>query len=148
MTDYEIQPAESWMPHGLEALAEESRTSGIRNVSVAIERWSNGTEMFDRVGEMLLVGVDRSANRVIAVGGLTHCPHVPEALRVRRFYVATDWRRRGVAGAIARQLIAEGLEHTRTLTCNARASDAAPPFWEAMGFQPVDLDGITHRLRA
>jgi hypothetical protein len=43
-------------------------------------------------------------------------------------------------------VIASGFEHVDTLTCNARASAAAPPFWEAMGFTPVDIAGITHRF--
>jgi hypothetical protein len=33
------------------------------------------------------------------------------------------------------------------ITCNAQASAAAPRFWEAMGFEPVDDADITHVLR-
>lgn len=147
MSEFRIELAESWMPDGLQMLAAESREYGIRNVTAVVERWANGSEVFDRVGESLLVGVDPTTDTVIAVGGLTHCPHVPEALRVRRFYVSVEWRRRGVAGAMARQLIADGLQRTSTLTCNAQASAAAPPFWEAMGFVPTNIEGITHIMQ-
>jgi hypothetical protein len=33
------------------------------------------------------------------------------------------------------------------ITCNALASAAAPRFWEAVGFEPVDDANVTHVLR-
>ena len=39
------------------------------------------------------------------------------------------------------------IEQSRLLTLNAAASSAAPPFWEAMGFVPVDWPRATHALR-
>ena len=56
---------------------------------------------------------------------------------------------RSTASAIAEELIATGHAYSDLLTCNARASAAAGPFWESVGFLPVDTHGITHvhRLR-
>jgi ribosomal protein S18 acetylase RimI-like enzyme len=65
---------------------------------------------------------------------------------VRRFHVSPTARRRGVAHDLARRLIGGSAEYTSVVTCNARASEAAAPFWESLGFLPVDADGITHRL--
>jgi hypothetical protein len=53
-------------------------------------------------------------------------------------------RRRGVAKALAEKLINHGFQFTTTLTCNAKASAAAPLFWKAMGFVQVEVPGITH----
>ena len=139
-----IAPADDTLADDLASLAAESRSAGIRNVTVLADRWVTGTERFDGPGEMLLVA--RSSGVVVGVGGISQCPDVHHALRVRRFYVGSAHRRRGVARLLAEPLIAHGLQHTSTLTCNAQASDAAPPFWEAMGFRPVDVPGITHRL--
>ncbi len=154
MGEFEICDAGPLMPGALAALAVESASFGIRNVSSLVEQWGDGSQRFGRPGEGLLVavasprepGADESGAEAIGVGGLTWCPHVPEALRVRRFYVAEAWRRRGVARALATSLLGAGAEHADVITCNARASAAAPPFWESLGFTPVDIDGITHRL--
>lgn len=129
----------------LGGLAEDAAREGIRIVRTLTERWIDGTERFDRVGENVLVAV--AGHKVIGVGALSQCPSVGGALRVRRFYVSPGWRRRGVARALASQLIESGFAHADLLTCNAGASDAATPFWESMGFEPVTAEGITHSLR-
>lgn len=84
---------------------------------------------------------------VVGVGGLTRCPTVEGAFRVRRFYVHPAWRRRGVATALVDALLASWPPDVDLLTCNAGASAAAPVFWESMGFEPDDLPGITHVRR-
>lgn len=146
LVEVEVRPAAPLMPSVLRELDVEARASGIQNVSVLIDRWVGGSERFDGTGESLLVAVDPALNCVVGVGGLSRCPDVEGALRVRRFYVGEQWRRRGIARTLARQLVTDGLRHTNVLTCNAGASDAAAPFWEAMGFEPVDAPGITHWL--
>ena len=55
-------------------------------------------------------------------------------------------RRHGIARDLATRLIDSAAHHTSMVTCNARASAAAPPFWESLGFTPVATDGITHVL--
>ena len=140
-----IAQATASLADDLAGLVAESSAVGIRNVTAVAERWTAGTERFDRPGEQLLVAWAGSAT--IGIGGITQCPDVPGALRVRRFYVSSAHRRRGVARLLAEPLIAAAWQHTDTVTCNARASDAAPPFWESMGFEPVDAAGITHLLR-
>ena len=144
MSDPTIEPAAAWLPTGLDQLRRESDDERIRIVSTVIDRWIDGTQRYDQPGESLLVG--RVGERIVAVGGLARCPNVTGALRVRRFYVSPADRRQGIAHDLARQLIDDGAEHTAVFTCNARASDAAAPFWESVGFLPVDADGITHRL--
>lgn len=148
MTSFALAPAADWIGEGLDALAAEADAHGIRNVATLIARWNDGTERYDRQGESMLVAVDRTGNNVIGVGGIALCPHVDGALRVRRFYVAGDSRRRGVATALAEQLIVQGFQFTTKLTCNAAASAAAAPFWEAMGFHRVEIAGITHMRHA
>ena len=52
----------------------------------------------------------------------------------------------GEAPLVARRASDDAATHTSTVTCNAKASAAAPPFWESLGFRSVDTDGITRRL--
>lgn len=148
MVAVDICSASSVMPDGLRALEAEARSSGVRNVAVLVDRWVDGSERYAAPGEALLVARVRASGQVVGVGALGRCPDVPGALRVRRFYVGEQWRRRGIARTLVGELIAGGLRHTDVLTCNARASDAAAPFWEAMGFEPVEIEGITHRSTA
>ncbi len=139
-----IAAASDHLPRELRELATEAKAAGINNMTTLIDRWADGTERYDRPGESMLLAW--SSGHVVGVGGLARCRDVPGALRVRRFFVSAAVRRRGIARRLAEQLIESGLEYTSELTCNAGASAAAPPFWEALGFQPVDVDGITHRL--
>lgn len=140
-----IEPAEPHIPAGLVSLLELGTAEGIGVVSGVLERWDSGEQRFDNTGETLLVAVDR-AGLVVGIGGITPCPHVEGALRMRRFYVDPRSRRHGVAGDLARALIEQGFKTTSTITCNARASDAAAPFWESLGFSQSPLAGITHVL--
>jgi len=144
MSDPTTEPAAAWLPTGLDLFRREADDEGIRIVSTVVDRWIDGSQRYDQPGERLLVV--RVGERIVAVGGLAWCPNVAGALRVRRFYVSPTARRQGIAQYLARELIDDSAGHTAVLTCNAMASDAAAPFWESVGFLPVDADGITHRL--
>ena len=140
-----VRGATGFVPDSLTSLAEQADAEGIRVVRAVMDRWESGEERYGGSGEQLLVAV--TDDGVVGVGGLTICPTVPGALRMRRFYVHPAWRRRGVAAAIASALLASWPRDVSVITCNARASAAAPRFWEAMGFEPVDDAHITHVLR-
>jgi GNAT superfamily N-acetyltransferase len=131
------------LPPGIEQLARAASAEDIRNVSMLLCSYEDGLRS-DRAGEALFAGfVD---GELAGVGGVTPCPDVPDAERMRRFYVAPAFRRTGMGRALAAAAMQEGLQHARILTCNARASAGAAPFWEAMGFRPVSQAGITHLL--
>jgi GNAT superfamily N-acetyltransferase len=140
----EIVVADDSVIRRLGPLADEASRTGIANVARLMASWLDGTQTYDRRGECLLAVTNR--DDIIAVGGLAQCPDVDGALRVRRFYVADAWRRRGIASSLATRLVEHALGHTDTVTCNAQASPAARGFWEATGFSPTAVPGITHTL--
>ncbi|HUF32160.1 MAG TPA: GNAT family N-acetyltransferase [Acidimicrobiales bacterium] len=142
---FSVVAAEALLPDGLISLAGHADREGIRIVATVLQRWRDGTERFRAPGEAILAAT--SGGEIVGIGGLSQCPNVERALRMRRFYVAPAWRRQGVARALASGLIAAAFEHTDVITCNAGASAAAAPFWESMGFLPVDVEGITHIRR-
>ncbi|HEX6237912.1 MAG TPA: GNAT family N-acetyltransferase [Acidimicrobiales bacterium] len=142
---FSVVPAEGLLPGGLGSLADHAEQEGIRIVSTLLERWRDGSERYQQPGEAILAAT--SSGEAVGIGALSQCPHVGNALRVRRFYVAPTWRRQGVASALATELIAAGFESTDVITCNARASAAAAPFWESLGFVPASAEGITHVRR-
>jgi GNAT superfamily N-acetyltransferase len=131
------------MPTGLDELGRLADAEGVGSVRAVVGQWLDGSHRYTAPGESLLVAV--ADEHIVGVGGISLCPDVAGALRVRRFYIAPGWRRRGVAKALASRLIAGAQTHTDTITCNAQASSAAPPFWESLGFMPARLPGITHQ---
>jgi GNAT superfamily N-acetyltransferase len=142
---FRVVPATQFLPDRLASLAAHADQEGVRIVSVVRERWEDGSERYKGRGERILAAV--ADDEVVGIGALSQCPHVGGALRMRRFYVAPPWRRHGVARSIAEELIATGHADSDVLTCNAQASAAAGPFWESVGFVPVDTEGITHAHR-
>lgn len=133
------------LPVELDRLFQHAAEEGVGNMALLSGRWDSGAERFDGEGEALFGAL--MEGKISGIGGVSHCPDVKGAMRMRRFYVMPEFRRRGVAKAIALVTIRQGLSVSRELTCNARASAAAGPFWETLGFVPIDLPGITHIYR-
>ncbi len=127
----------------LVALADLALMEGVKNVSMLAEDFK--TKRISLDDGALILGAWQGT-KLIGIGGRTWCPNVKGALRMRRFFVAPEARRQGIARVIAQMLLTDAEKHCELVTCNARASDAAPLFWEALGFDRSDLDGITHAL--
>ena len=142
----EIIDARPLMPSAVHELRTSSQREGLANVAILVRDWNDATLRFDCAGETLLVA--RVEDVTIAVGGLRQCRDVPEALRISRFYVAPAWRRRGVATTLASEILRRSEEFTELVSCNAQASPGAAPFWETLGFVPVNIEGVTHLRHA
>ncbi|ATC25067.1 GNAT family N-acetyltransferase [Caulobacter vibrioides] len=133
------------LPDGFGDLVAEASGEGVRNMALLAEGW-RAAARFQDDGEALFAAF--LAGALAGIGAMTPEPAALEpARRLRRFYVRPDMRRRGVATALASALIHEGFDSVRLLTVNARASDAAAPFWEAQGFEPDTIGPWTHTLR-
>ena len=130
------------LPEGLERLRDAARAEGVRIVDRLQAEWAEGRR-FDGPDEALFAAyVD---GELAGVGGVAAEPRA-EARRMRNLYVAPAFRRRGVGRALAAAMIQQGTQASARLTCNAAASPAAAPFWEAQGFAPEPGDGGTHAL--
>jgi GNAT superfamily N-acetyltransferase len=142
---FRVTPAATLLPDGVAPLAVHADQEGVLIVATVLERWEDESERYRGRGEAILAAV--VDDEVVGIGALSHCPYLEGALRMRRFYVAPAWRRHGVARSLAEELIAAGDAYTDLITCNARASAAAAPFWESVRFVPTDVEGITHVRR-
>lgn len=134
------------LPAGIGALAEEAVAEDVGNVARLISDWRSGAERFDKPGEVLVAAFDGVT--LVGIGGATIEPHAPDgkrALRMRRYYVHSAWRRRGVGRALATEVMKHALETCDLLTVNAGVPGAAP-FWEALGFVRVTDPTRTHEL--
>jgi GNAT superfamily N-acetyltransferase len=126
-------------------LNDLAKSENINVVSKLISSWSVSKAFFGDRGEGLWIARTTESGEVIGVGGITICPTLPGCRRVRRFYISPQWRRCGVATALANQCIERAKSAgVLTVTCHAAASAMAPRFWESIGFEPVEDSDITH----
>jgi GNAT superfamily N-acetyltransferase len=129
------------LPAGIDALRTEALAEGHRFVERLAADWMSCTIRFDREGEALLAA---RVNGVLAgIGGLTIEPVVPDAVRMRRFYVRPAFRRRSIGRQLATALLTR-VSAGRLITVNA--APASFCFWESLGFTPNPRDGHTHIL--
>lgn len=132
------------LPDGFAALADAARAEGVRNMEALLLQWDGGRG-FEEPGALFAAYVH---GELAGVGGVTPQSDLDEpAMRMRRLYVAPAFRRAGVGQALAGAMVQQGLQAARLLIANARASDTAAPFWEAMGFAATEGPNFTHSLR-
>ena len=130
------------LPAGFEELRTEARAEGYRHLERLADDWASGAIRFDHDGEALLVA--HVGSEIAAVGGLTVDPAWPEALRMRRFYVAKRFRRCGVGRQLAAALLERAAQAGLPVTVNAAPAGAL--FWQSLGFVADERDGHTHIL--
>ena len=82
----------------------------------------------------------------MATAGLNQDPFAnqPHIGRLRRVYVLSSYRQRG----IARQLVQTVLAYNTFPVVHLRSTAEANRLYESLGFQPTGLENPTHRLHA
>lgn len=131
------------LPPDFAGLRSAATGEGVRNMELLAEGWLSGEQRFDQDAAALFGAFDGAI--LIGVGGVTReIGYSEPAMRMRRFYVAPEARRHGAGQLLAKVAMEHGFAHELVLTCNARATPQAVPFWEAMGFVRVDFPSITH----
>jgi GNAT superfamily N-acetyltransferase len=135
-----LQPVVDELPADFDTVRAEARAEGYRFLDRLASDWASGAMRFDRPGEALLAAYSEGV--LTAIGGITIDPIVPDALRMRRFYVRSAFRRAGIGREIAQVLLERAFRSVRVVTINAAVDSV--PFWEALGFVPQVLDGHTH----
>ena len=108
-----------------------------------VKEWEDGDLRFYRPEEKLVVA--RIDGNIVGIGGISLDPLKPPSLRMRRFYVAPEARRHGVAKKIVEAVLTD-LPPERTVYVNAGIRTAFP-FWEAVGFTKVLEDKVTHSAK-
>jgi GNAT superfamily N-acetyltransferase len=132
-------------PDRMRELLADSDAAGSRIVRRLVDEWIDGSNRFDRPGEALFGA--SVAGQLVGVCGLNVDPYARDARvgRVRRLYVLTSFRGRGVG----RQLVARVIESTadRFDTLRLRTNnEAAARLYAAMGFREGGGSTATHVL--
>jgi GNAT superfamily N-acetyltransferase len=131
------------LPADFGTMQAEARAEGYRFLDRLGSDWGSGAMRLDRPSEALLSAYSEGV--LAAIGGITIDPIVPDALRMRRFYVRPAFRRTGIGGETALALLEGALQRVRIVTLNAAVESVS--FWEALGFEPEVRDGHTHIWR-
>ena len=131
----------------LQPLLVESRNQDFNFLDWLVREYASGANRFDQPGEALFAIYSQS--HMIAIGGLNGDPYLQESGigRVRRVYVLSSWRRKGIGQRLMQQIVAEARLYFRLLTLRT-FDERADKFYRAIGFQTEpEIDGATHHLK-
>jgi GNAT superfamily N-acetyltransferase len=141
-----IEPILELPADGLNALVADSEQAGWRFVRRLADEWAAGTNRFRQPGEVLFAA---HVEGVLAgVCGLNVDPHAadPRVGRVRRLYVHTSYRRRGIGRRLVGAVLRAATGVFDTLRLRTENPEAAR-FYEVLGFRPcVGTADCTHIL--
>ena len=129
----------SKLPNGFDTLCADAEADGHRHMS----RLATELELTPQVFRAVLAAyID---NSLAGIGAITDEPQpmAEPAWRMRRLYVHRQFRRRGVGGALASELLKEAIGKVGIVTVHAGTANAAR-FWEAFGFRRVACKAWTH----
>ena len=135
------------LPDGILELLETSLSEGHDLVERLVAEWEDGTNRFDRTGEILLEA--RRLGRLVGVGGLNRDPYIddPGVGRIRHLYVVPAAR--GVGAG--RDLVIALVDHARGSFERVRlraGPDEARDFYLRLGFEETpDEEDSTHQIR-
>jgi GNAT superfamily N-acetyltransferase len=125
-----------------EALAVLARGEGYLFLDRLI-REQKAADCFAGPGELLLGTFD--GGRLVGIGGLHRDPYAGNSkiARLRRFYIAPYWRRRGIGKTLVGELLNGGRSVFEVV--RLKAPDAAAcRFYEAVGFAHCTDADATH----
>jgi len=133
------------LPQGLDALRADARAESFKHIDRLFEEWASGENRFEKDDELLLVAF--ADTELAAIGGITQDPTLKRTLRMRRFYVRPQFRRKGIGRKLADALLSDPRERGLKVVVNSGPAKEAPAFWESVGFVPDARDGHSHVLR-
>ncbi len=130
---------------GMEQLLAEALQEGFFFIERLWEEWENGTNRFSAPGEGLFGSMDQGV--LVAIGGLNQDPFDGRKGigRIRRVYVRSAWRNKGIGQALVHTLI----ENARTSFTALRLrtdNPTAARLYERIGFSRSLALNATHVL--
>ncbi|MEH7342385.1 GNAT family N-acetyltransferase [Bacillus sp. JJ1532] len=145
--EFKIQKIEELETLEISHLVEESKAAGFRFLEKLVDDYQDGTNRFNKHGESLY-GVYNEQGVLIAIGGLNIDPYSnnPKIGRLRRFYVASDFRRSAVGSLLLSKIILEAKYYYEGLVLHTD-TDQADLFYTAFGFSKTcDYPNSTHYI--
>lgn len=129
------------LPDRFDQFVIEAAAEGFNNMSVLQEEWRSGSNRFERPGEILALAT--VGNQMAGIGGITQDFVDSGWLRMRRFYVRPDYRRRGVGRKLALFVLEYARAFDRQIALYAGGPEAEA-FWPTLGFCLIEREHTTH----
>lgn len=140
-----VQPIAS-LPEDIQALLRVSREEGHNLVDRLVDDWEDGSNRFDRPGEVALEA--RHGSRLVGVGGLNRDPYLdaPGVGRIRHVYVSPDARSLGVGRVLVMSLVEYARGRFSTVRLRTGRTEASG-FYLRLGFDEApDQPDATHQI--
>ncbi|WP_262177710.1 GNAT family N-acetyltransferase [Saccharococcus sp. Marseille-Q5394] len=145
---YLVERVENLNSLDITELVQESEKEGYRFVTRLVNEFEDGTNTFNKPGEVLFC-VRKNAGSIVAIGGINQSPFSQEIDegRLRRFYVLDEVRRNGVGTLLLQSIIDHAKHHFKEITVRTDSAKA-DAFYRAGGFSFDDsASETTHILR-
>lgn len=133
LKDIHIKQIEDLMKYEHDYLVQESKEEGFNFLVKLISDYENKINTFNKTGECLY-GIFQG-EKIIGIGGLNEDPYTEnnKVGRIRRFYIAKDYRRIGLGKLLLNQLLSHAEKYFKAvvLHTDTKQGDA---FYTANGF--------------
>lgn len=128
-------------------LVEESEAEGYRFLRRLADQYEDGTNTFNKAGEVLY-GVWDPVGELVAIGGLNRDPYSNKSGigRLRRFYISEHARRQGAGTKLLKEILNYGNGHFNEIVVRTDSS-IADAFYRANGFSgDLGMPEATHHI--
>ncbi|MGG2933672.1 GNAT family N-acetyltransferase [Bacillus pacificus] len=133
MKDMHIQQIENLMKYEFKYLVQESKEEGFKFLKKLINEYENELNTFNKSGECLY-GIFQG-EKLIGIGGLNADPYKENNKigRLRRFYIAKDYRRIGLGKLLLNKLLSHAEKYFKVVVLHTDTKQG-DVFYTANGF--------------
>ncbi|PDZ69251.1 GNAT family N-acetyltransferase [Bacillus cereus] len=146
LKDIHIQQIEDLMIYEHEYLVQESKDEGFYFLIKLISEYENKINTFNKTGECLY-GIFHE-EKLIGIGGLTEDPYIinNKIGRLRRFYIAKEYRRKGLGRLLLVRIISDAKKYFNIVVLNTDTVQN-DKFYTSIGFvKGTKYMGASHYL--
>ncbi|MEC3855063.1 GNAT family N-acetyltransferase [Bacillus sp. WOD8 KX774193] len=144
MKDMHIQQIENLMKYEFKYLVQESKEEGFKFLKKLINEYENELNTFNKSGECLY-GIFQG-EKLIGIGGLNVDPYTENNKigRLRRFYIAKDYRRIGLGKLLLNKLLSHAEKYFKVVVLHTDTKQG-DVFYTANGFVKREVyEGTSH----
>ncbi|WP_141547857.1 GNAT family N-acetyltransferase [Bacillus wiedmannii] len=146
MKDIHIQQIEDLMIYEYDYLIEESKEEEFNFLIRLISEYENKINIFNKTGECLY-GIFQG-EKLIGIGGLNEDPYTEnnKISRLRRFYIAKEYRRKGLGRLLLVRIISDAKKYFNIVVLNTDTVQG-DKFYTSIGFvKGIKFVGASHYL--
>ncbi|PHG12075.1 GNAT family N-acetyltransferase [Bacillus toyonensis] len=133
MKDIHIQQIENLMKYEISHLVQDSKEGGFNFLIKLINEYENKINVFNKTGECLY-GIFQG-EKLIGIGGLNEDPYTENNKigRVRRFYIAKEYRRKGLGRLLLVRILSDAKKYFNIVVLNTD-TEQGDKFYTSGGF--------------